>query len=152
LNVCLEDTGYIESWGLGIEKIKIECKTADAREPEIKYDFGGVMVTFAGEVPVTSDNRAEGSEKTTEKTTEKSSEKGSEKGSEKASEKTSEKTSEKILRSIIGNKNITIAELAEIAGVAPRSIERNIQRLQGQGLIRRIGPDKGGHWEVVDKK
>jgi ATP-dependent DNA helicase RecG len=67
-----------------------------------------------------------------------------------SSEKTSEKTSEKILRLITENKNITIAELAKTAGVAPRSIERNIQNLQKQGLLRRIGPDKGGHWEVVE--
>lgn len=69
----------------------------------------------------------------------------------KASEKASEKTSEKVLRAISENKYITIAELAELAEVAPRSIERNIQKLQEQGKLSRIGPDKGGHWEVVEK-
>jgi len=74
--------------------------------------------------------------------------------SEKTSEKiarTSEKTSEKILKAITQNKNITIAELADITLVAPRSVERNIQKLQEQGLLHRVGPDKGGHWDVVEK-
>ena len=67
-----------------------------------------------------------------------------------SSEKTSEKTSEKILLAIAANKFITISELAAMIGVAPRSIERNIQKMQEQELLRRIGPDKGGHWEVVE--
>jgi hypothetical protein len=39
---------------------------ADANEPKIEYAFGGVQVTFTGEVPVTSetDNATERSEKT----------------------------------------------------------------------------------------
>jgi len=64
--------------------------------------------------------------------------------------KTSEKTSEKIIQIISKNSKITIAELATIAEVAPRSIERNIQNLQRLGRVRRIGPDKGGHWKVLE--
>jgi predicted HTH transcriptional regulator len=33
--------------------------------------------------------------------------------------------------------------------VTERSIERNIRKLQDQGLLRRIGPAKGGYWEVI---
>lgn len=64
----------------------------------------------------------------------------------------SEKTSEKILRAIVQNKNITIEELSEMARVTHRSIERNIQKLQQEGILKRIGPDKGGHWKLVKKK
>ena len=28
-------------------------------------------------------------------------------------------------------------------------IEKHLRKLREQGLIRRVGPDKGGHWEVV---
>ena len=28
---------------------------------------------------------------------------------------------------------------------------RNIKKLQNQGLIRRVGPDKGGFWEVISE-
>ena len=76
------------------------------------------------------------------------SESGSGTGSETVSEKTSEKTSEKILKLADANPEITIAELAEKTGVTTRSIERNLRKLQSVGSLRRIGPDKGGRWEV----
>ena len=63
--------------------------------------------------------------------------------------KTSVKTSVKILETIKSNDQITISELAEIIGVTTRSIERNIQNLQQEGKLVRIGPDKGGHWEIT---
>jgi predicted HTH transcriptional regulator len=43
---------------------------------------------------------------------------------------------------------MTIAKLAKIAGVTTRSIERNLQKLQEEGRLRRVGADKGGYWEV----
>jgi DeoR/GlpR family transcriptional regulator of sugar metabolism len=44
---------------------------------------------------------------------------------------------------------MTIAELAKSAGVTTRSIERNLQKLQDEGKVRRVGADKGGFWEVL---
>jgi len=66
-----------------------------------------------------------------------------------SSEKTSEKTSEKIIAALQRNSSLTIAELAKSVGVATRSIERNLQKLQDKGRLQRIGPDKGGHWQVL---
>ena len=66
------------------------------------------------------------------------------------SEKTSEKTSEKILTAILSDRQVTIAELSEITGVSTRSVERNIKKLQENGRLKRIGADRGGHWEVVN--
>ncbi|HUT43239.1 MAG TPA: winged helix-turn-helix transcriptional regulator, partial [Desulfobacterales bacterium] len=61
------------------------------------------------------------------------------------------KTSEKILTALKNDGDLTISDLASLIGVTERSIERNIRKLQEQGLLRRIGPAKGGHWEVVIK-
>ena len=47
------------------------------------------------------------------------------------------------------NKNITISEMSEKIGVSQRSIERNIEKLQKEGRIERIGPAKGGYWQVL---
>lgn len=60
------------------------------------------------------------------------------------------KTSVKILELAAENRLITISELSEAIGVTERSIERNLKKLQDKGLIKRIGPAKGGHWEVID--
>jgi predicted HTH transcriptional regulator len=47
------------------------------------------------------------------------------------------------------NTLITIPELADAIGITERSIERTIKKLQEEGRLRRIGPAKGGHWEVT---
>lgn len=33
-----------------------------------------------------------------------------------------------------------------------RGVEEQIKSLIAKGIIRRVGPDKGGHWEVVEQK
>lgn len=59
------------------------------------------------------------------------------------------KTSGKILAALEQDGNLTIPELASLIGVTERSIERNGKKLQEQGRLRRVGPAKGGHWEVL---
>jgi len=44
---------------------------------------------------------------------------------------------------------ITINELAEIVGISPKGVEWQTTKLKKEGRIKRIGPDKGGHWEVI---
>jgi len=34
-------------------------------------------------------------------------------------------------------------------GAESVSVEWNLKKLRDEGRIRRIGPDKGGHWEVI---
>ena len=41
-------------------------------------------------------------------------------------------------------------ELAELCGLTSDGIKYNIRKLREKGIIKRIGPDKGGHWEVVE--
>ncbi len=40
-------------------------------------------------------------------------------------------------------------ELAQQVGISSRKIEQNIARLKELELLKRIGPARGGHWEVV---
>lgn len=62
---------------------------------------------------------------------------------------TSGKTSGKIIDALNKNCFMTIPELAHMIGISTRSIERNLQQLQKDGRLRRIGAAKGGHWEVL---
>ena len=55
----------------------------------------------------------------------------------------------KILAAMKENSDITITELAILAEVSARSIERMIKNLQNKGILRRIGPTNGGHWEII---
>ena len=65
-----------------------------------------------------------------------------------ASSKSSQKTPQKIIELIKGNSYITTQEMAELIGIDRSNVARAIKKLQSQGILRRIGPDKGGHWEV----
>jgi len=69
--------------------------------------------------------------------------------SEETSVKMSGKTSGKILDEISRNHEITIPELSALIAVTERTVERNIQTLQRIVRLCRIGPAKGGHWEVI---
>ena len=70
---------------------------------------------------------------------------------QKSSLKSSLKSSQKILELISASPSITISEIAERLGMTKRGVDKNIKRLKEQGIIRRVGPDKGGHWEVVEQ-
>ncbi|MCK5820358.1 MAG: winged helix-turn-helix transcriptional regulator [Bacteroidales bacterium] len=66
-------------------------------------------------------------------------------------ETTREKTREKIVRLVQRNNTITTKELAGIIGVSEKGIEFHISRLKSENILKRVGPDKGGHWEIIDK-
>ncbi|MFH1824551.1 MAG: RNA-binding domain-containing protein [Candidatus Firestonebacteria bacterium] len=55
-----------------------------------------------------------------------------------------------ILDNIRKNPNITTKELANIIGISERKTKENISKLKDKNLIKRVGPDKGGHWEVIE--
>ena len=48
------------------------------------------------------------------------------------------------------NKAITIRELQEISGLSESGVKKIIRQLRQDNLIKRIGGDNGGHWEVID--
>ena len=62
------------------------------------------------------------------------------------------KTEEMILEIIKVNSHISRKELAAKIGLSDSSIKRRIERLTSDGRIKRVGPDKGGYWEVIEKR
>ena len=66
---------------------------------------------------------------------------------ENATEKTN-KTQQGILHLIKENKYLTYDEIAKQLSLERTTVWRNIKKLQEKGLLRRVGPDKGGHWEI----
>ena len=65
-------------------------------------------------------------------------------------EKTTLKTSEKILLAIRENPNILREELAEMLNLTIDGVNWQIRKLKNHGLLRRVGSDKSGYWEVLD--
>ena len=60
-------------------------------------------------------------------------------------------TQKKILAALSENAYVTQAELAEKIGIHRTRINDNMAKLKEMGIIRRIGSDKAGHWEIIPK-
>ncbi len=64
-------------------------------------------------------------------------------------EKMREEIPDLVLHHLKNDPKLTIQELAMNLEKSESTIERALRRLREAGEIKRIGPDKGGHWEVV---
>jgi len=62
----------------------------------------------------------------------------------------SEKSSEKIIALVRKNPKLSAREIAGKIGISPRAVEKQIAALKEAGRLRRVGPAKGGHWEVIE--
>lgn len=119
-------TGAVEVWGRGTNRVIAACEKHGAARPIFEERQGFVIVTFkASIVP------------------------GAGPDSEKSSEKGSEKSSEKILRWIREDPAISARELARRLTLTSRAVEKQIGILKEKGWLRRIGPAKGGRWEII---
>ena len=131
--------GYIEVWGRGTLNIVNYCKNAGLPEPDFHFT-SGLTVLFKKENKTFNELASIDYEKTAEKTTEKSSEKGS------------EKSSEKIILLIKKEPGISAKKLSELLGISSRAVEKHIKNLKNKNILKRIGPDKGGHWKIIDNE
>jgi ATP-dependent DNA helicase RecG len=65
------------------------------------------------------------------------------------SKNTETQSSVKILQLLAEERTLAAHEIAETLRLTTRAVEKQISNLQKNGRLRRIGPDKGGHWEVL---
>ncbi len=62
----------------------------------------------------------------------------------------SKKNIEFVLKELLADCSVTADAIAKKSGSSSRTIQRTIMTLTKAGIVRRIGPDKGGHWEVME--
>lgn len=55
---------------------------------------------------------------------------------------------QQILEAINDDSNVTIAKLVSILDIGHTTIKKMLAEMQNEGFIRRVGADKGGHWEI----
>jgi ATP-dependent DNA helicase RecG len=128
----------VERIGMGIQKMKEAMVAAGLREPTFASD-AFFRATFQRSPEFAMKEGILGAEV-------------SEKEPEgKAAQKTAQKTTQKVMGLIRHNPEITRRELAIELGITDSGVKYHLKKMQAQGLIRRVGPDKGGHWEVVRK-
>lgn len=68
-------------------------------------------------------------------------------GSEQSSEQSSEQTP--LLALLAANPTLTARQAAERLGLSPRAVEKQLAALKAGERVRRIGPNKGGVWQVL---
>jgi ATP-dependent DNA helicase RecG len=67
----------------------------------------------------------------------------------KTAQNATRKTAQKIMALIAQKPHVTRQELAKAIGITDSGVKYHLKKMQEKKLIRRVGPDKGGHWEVV---
>ena len=139
----------------------IQEKLTANGSPRATFETTDNRLTFLIHIPVHTgcDNnllvlankkQSNGSEKTGA-----SSEKGTQ-GSELSSEKNSAGSDkphdvvQSILCAIRHNPKVSAAEIAMKVGLSSRAVEKRIKTMRENGIIRRVGPDRGGYWEIIE--
>jgi len=152
-----------ENAGFGFDKIENNWLNYNNTKPAYTIDFDSTIVQLT--VENTDENNGL-NEKWGERWGEKWGEEWGENKTVKWSERWSEKWSEitlwwsgklgislsvnelKIVEVIAVVPEISIVKLSEIIGIVTTSVENNIKKLKQKQIIRRIGPAKGGHWQI----
>lgn len=137
----------VERIGMGIRKMKEGMIAAGLREPAFETDaFFRAIFHRSPEFAMKEGEK--GSEKRFGEKLGNSREGLVERLEEKLGEKLGE-AERNILRLIHHNKRISIREMAREVGISTTAIDKNLAKLKSKGILRRVGPDKGGYWEVI---
>lgn len=59
------------------------------------------------------------------------------------------KTRDRIIELLRENPKHTTRSLAEVIGITPKGVERQLAILKSEGILHRVGPDKGGEWQII---
>jgi len=55
-----------------------------------------------------------------------------------------------ILEILKTDKTLTRQIIAKKLDISPDTVKKNIAKLKQKGFLKRIGPAKGGYWEIVE--
>lgn len=125
--------GEIEAWGQGVQRIVEACRSAGAPPPTLRYENSELTVEFrfaqgyldalAGKpaAPGLGVGLGDGLGE----------------------------TRSAILAAMRDAPSVSTTKLAEKFGISTTAIDKHLKALRASGRIRRIGPAKGGHWEVL---
>jgi len=64
-------------------------------------------------------------------------------------DESNQKSNRKILDAMRESSRISIRELQEITGLSESGVKKIIRKLREDGIVKRVGGAKGGHWEVL---
>ncbi len=160
--------GYGENIGSGFPKILHAWKQVGWKEPKLENKLALEEVVLTLYVPevIEGEDGQRTTQKTTQKTTQETTQRttqrtiaeglqtGQEKGQETTQKRTVKITSVQklILEHIQQNPQTTRAEIAgKLTDITEDGVKYNLKVLQQKGLLKRVGPDKGGYWEIISE-
>ena len=76
--------------------------------------------------------------------------KGREGKEREKSRESGQKNADRLLGLLKDRPQATQGDMVAIVGINKSAIQRHLSNLKAAGRLLRIGPDKGGHWEIVD--
>ncbi len=127
-----KDLGLIEKYGSGIHRIINYFKEEQLPAPEFQNIADGFMVTvYSGSFIELGDKLGD-----------------------RLGDKLGDRLNDNqllIIESLINNPYVSFSQLSSIVGISQTAIENNISKLKEIGLLKRIGPAKGGHWEITKR-
>lgn len=114
----------IERWGSGLKRIYEACKEENVRVEFRKLKSGFLVIFYRKEIPESRlvNGLVNGLVE----------------------------SQKKILELVRENPYISKRQMSESLGISETAVDKNIATLKKKGILKRVGPAKGGHWEVVE--
>lgn len=132
--------GYIESWGQGVSRVCEACSADGIDMPVYTAHPDDIMVMLK-----TTESRAHGLE-------EGLIPQGTEKGTEAGQKRDRDALDSSVIALIRSNPSITQRQVATLMGIPRKQAERSFERLKNSGTIARMGSQKAGYWQVLEKE
>jgi ATP-dependent DNA helicase RecG len=110
--------------GLGIDLIRDACRVHGSPSPESRWE-GGLWAVFPCAPQRTGLGEEDGG----------------------TTQKINQKRNLVLLRA---QPTLTRQELAAKAGISPAGVKYHLNRMRAAGIIRRVGLDRAGHWEIAE--
>ena len=131
---------YLEKWGSGVSRIIEACEQQGLPEPTYEVRGGFVYIIFKRSSYIGGNDTQNVVENVVENVGD---------NFVKVVDKIVT-ISDSVLYTISENNSITTKKLAEQYSMSMRQMQRIIAQLKDDNRIKRIGPDKGGHWEIIE--
>ena len=113
----------IEKYGSGIKRVFDICNDCGIISPKFEERSNGFQVTLFKTKLKVSDN---------------------------VGDNVGDNRLKEIIALIKKNNQISAKQLAKELNVSDRTIERDIEKLKKKGKLDRIGPEKNGHWHLIE--
>ncbi len=126
--------GEIEAWGRGIQRIVDACKEANTPKPNATYTPCDLWFDFPFSkeyLQILSSPESSVGQPAT------------------STSKSKGKNPDRLVQILERKSDHTIPELALALELSVAGVEKIMRSLKKDGRLHRIGPDKGGRWEVL---